>query len=119
MPAWFRALKRSDRLRAVGWFVLVSGLTGAAVLYWLEARAANTALDDSTALGYQRSLQHGMGVMMGPFGMVLTEWQENLTSPIGQALIAGMCAALVAAYFFRVAWVLDADQREDERGPLG
>ena len=112
MPAWFTLLKRSDRLRAIGWLVVASGLAGAAVLYWVEARAANPALNDATALGYTRSLQHGMGVMMGPFGLVLTEWQESLTSPIGQALITVVCAALVAAYCFRVAWVLDAEQEE-------
>jgi hypothetical protein len=109
---WFTALKRSDRLRVIGWFVLASGLAGAAALYWVEARTASPVLDDVTALGYTRSLQHGMGVMMGPFGMVLTEWQEGLMSPIGQALITAICAALVAGYFFRVAWVLDAEQEE-------
>jgi hypothetical protein len=112
MLARFAALKRSDRLRAIGWFVLASGLAGAAALYWVETRTANPALDDVTALGYTRSLKHGMGVMMGQFGVVLTEWQESLTSPIGHALITAICAALVAGYCFRVAWVIDADHEE-------
>jgi hypothetical protein len=50
--------------------------------------------------------------MMGQFGIVLTGWQETLTSPIGQALVTATCAALLAGYFFRVAWVLDAEQQE-------
>jgi hypothetical protein len=112
MLARFSALKRSDRLRATGWFVLASGLAGSAVLYWVEARTAEPELNDMTALGYTRSLQHGMGVMMGQFGVVLTEWQQGLMSPIGQALMIVICAALVAGYFFRVAWVLDADDKE-------
>jgi hypothetical protein len=65
-----------------------------------------------TALGYARSLQHGTGVMMGQFGVMLTEWREGLTSPLGQALMVAICAALVAGYFFRVAWVLDAEEEE-------
>ena len=69
------------------------------------------------ALGYTRSLRHGMGVMMGPFGIILTEWQENLASPLGQALMIAVGAALVAGYFFRVAWVLDADQDEPVDSP--
>ena len=69
-------------------------------------------LDDMTALGYTRSLQHGVGAMMGPFGEMLPEWQEALTSPVGQALMIAICAALVAGYFFRVAWVLDAEDEE-------
>ena len=44
-------------------------------------------LDDTTALGYQRSFQHGMGVMMGQFGVMLTEWQHALTTPLGEALV--------------------------------
>jgi hypothetical protein len=113
MLARFAALKRSDRLRAIGWFVLACGLAAAALLYWVEARTADPVIDDMTALGYRRSMQHGMGVMMGQFGIVLTGWQESLTSPIGQALMAAICAALVAGYFFRVAWVLDAEQEEN------
>ena len=106
------SLKRSDRLRATGWIVLAFGLGGAAVFYWVRSRAADTVLDDMTALGYTRSLQHGMGVMMGQFGGILTEWQQGLTSPLGQALTIAICAALLAGYFFRVAWVLDAEEDE-------
>jgi hypothetical protein len=113
MLARFAALKRSDRLRAIGWIVLASGLAGAALLYWVEARTADPVIDDVTALGYRRSMQHGMGVMMGQFGIVLTGWQESLSSPIGQALMTAICAALVAGYFFRVAWVLDAEHEEN------
>ena len=112
MLARFSALKRSARLRAIGWVVLASGLAGAAVVYWIKARTADPVLDDTTALGYTRSLRHGMGVMMGPFGLMLTEWQEGLMSPIGEALIIAICAALLAGYFFRVAWVLDAEDEE-------
>jgi hypothetical protein len=108
----FPALKRSERLRATGWFVLASGLAGAAVFYWVKARTEDPVLDDVTALGYTRSLQHGIGVMMGPFGVILTEWQERLMSPIGQALMIATGAALLAGYFFRVAWVVDEEEKE-------
>jgi hypothetical protein len=53
-----------------------------------------------------------MGVMMGTFGGILTEWQQGLTSPLGQALTIATCAGLLAGYFFRVAWVLDEDENE-------
>jgi hypothetical protein len=109
--ARFSALKRSDRLRATGWLVLASGFVSAVVLYWIKVRSADPALDDMTALGYTRSLHHGMGVMMGQFGLMLTEWQEGMTSPIGEALMIATCAALLAAYFFRVAWVLDQEEQ--------
>jgi hypothetical protein len=105
--------RRSDRLRAIGWAVLGVGVAGAATLYAIKTRGADAALDDSHALGYARSMQHGVGVMMGASGAILTEWQQNLTSPLGQALIVAACAALAAGYFFRVAWVLDAEEQDD------
>ena len=92
--------------------MLGSGLAGAAVFYWVKVRAADLLLDDTSALGYQRSIERGMGQMMGPLGLVLTEWQHTLTTPLAEALMIAAGAALLAGYFFRVAWVLDAEQEE-------
>lgn len=99
-------------MRAIGWVVLAAGMAAAGVFYWIKARTADIVLNDMTALGYTKSLQHGMGVMMGPFGLMLTDWQETLMTPLGEALMIAACAALFAGYFFRVAWVLDAEERE-------
>ena len=104
--------RQSDRLRITGWIVLASGLVVATLFYVIAIRTADPSLDDVHALGYQRSLQHGMGVMMGHFGVLLTEWQEAVSSPAGEALIIVIVTALLAAYFFRVAWVLDEDERQ-------
>jgi hypothetical protein len=93
-----------------GWLVLAGGVIGAVVFYWAKVRVMGPALDDTTALGYTRSMHHEMGVMMGQFGQILTEWEETLTSPLGEALMIAVCAALLAAYFFRVAWVLDQEE---------
>jgi hypothetical protein len=108
--ARFSALKRSDRLRATGWLILITGAIGAGLVYWIKTHSAETELNDLTALGYARSMQHGVGVMMGPMGGILTDWQQMLTTPLGQALIVAATAALIAGYFFRVAWVVDADE---------
>src|SRR5438045_1782966 len=105
---WFSEAPRSTRLRAIGWCVLAAGMAGATAVYWVKTSHADLALNDTTALGYSRSMQHGMGVMMGQSGMILTAWQQDLTSPLGQAVMIAVGAALVAGYFFRVAWVLDA-----------
>lgn len=110
--AWWSARKHSDRLRAVGWIVVACGVAGAAVFYWAKTRVGDPALDDVNALGYQRSLQHGMGVMMGTFGLILTEWQQALTSPLGETLAILAATALVAGYFFRVAWVIDENEKD-------
>lgn len=101
--------QRSNRLRRYGWAVLVVGLAGDAVFYWIQERSADAALDDTTALGYSRSMQHQMGVMMGHFGILLTQWQAALTTPLGEAVAIAVCVALFAAFFFRAAWVIDQD----------
>ena len=103
----FRALKRSDRMRAFGWTVLACGLIAAVVSYWIDVRNAGPVLDDATALGYSRAMQHDMGAMMGRFGLMLSDWQHALSSPLGEAAVIAVCAGLLAGYFFRVAWVLD------------
>jgi len=108
----FWARKRSDRYRAIGWFVLAFGLAVAAVFYFIEVRTADPVLNDMTALGYQRSMRHGVGAMMGHFGILLTEWSDAVTSPLGEALLIAVCAALVGAYFFRAAMALDATEHD-------
>jgi hypothetical protein len=106
----FSTLGRSDRMRLTGWLILAVGFVVAVTFYWVKIQAAGPALDDTTALGYSRSLHHEMGVMMGQFGQILTEWEETLTTPLGEALMIAAGAALLAAYFFRVAWVLDQEE---------
>lgn len=107
----FSELKRSDRLRATGWLILAAGLISTIAFYVFKVRSADAALNDATALGYARSMHHQMGVMMGQMGLTLTEWEETLTSPMGESVLIAVCVALLAAYFFRVAWVLDQDEQ--------
>jgi hypothetical protein len=104
-------MTQSDRLRTTGWTVLALGLVAAAARYWILTRDPDRVLDDTTALGYRRSLEHGVGVLMGRSGALLTDVSQLLTSPIGEALIIVACAALFAGYFFRVAWVIEHDAR--------
>ena len=113
MVSRWATLKRSDRLRVTGWCILAAGAVGGALFYWISSRSAERALDDTTALGYAKSMQHGVGVLMGPSGAILTDLQQSLVTPVGETLMLLVCVALVAAYFFRVAWVLDADASED------
>jgi hypothetical protein len=98
-------------MRRTGWTALVCGIAGAALRYWLVRRRADLELDDTLALGYGRSMRHGMDVMMGRSGELLTDVTTMLATPLGQALLVLACAAIVAAYFFRVAWVIDDDER--------
>jgi len=103
---------RAHRMRLFGWIVSVGGVVGAAIFYWINTRTDDPGLSDINALGYQRSLEHGMGVMMGSSGMILTDFQQWLSSPIGETVVILFVTALFAAYFFRVAWVLEEEERD-------
>src|SRR3989442_13587895 len=96
----FWSRKRSDRFRAIGWFVLAFGLAVAAVFYFLGAQTADPVLNDMTALGDPRSLRHGKGGMMGHFGILLTERGEAVTSPFGERRLIAGGAALVPRDLF-------------------
>jgi hypothetical protein len=112
MLAKFLGLKHSDRLRATGWLVLAAGLVAGAVFYAITARHAEPSLDDASAPGYTRSMNHELGQMMGHFGLILNDWQTTLTSPIGQTMMVVAGAALLAGALFRRAWVIDEEERD-------
>ena len=111
MLSRFRSDRRSERLRAIGWLVLVLGLVAAAATFGVATYNTDRAIDEAKAPGYARSMRHGMGEMMGTFGLMLTDWYDAWSSPPGQAITVAVCAALLAGYFFRVAWVLDDNDR--------
>jgi hypothetical protein len=68
-------------------------------------------LNDENALGYARTTQHDMGMMMGQTGLILANLNEWLSSPAGEAAMIVASALLVAAFIFRAAWVLDENER--------
>src|SRR3954464_2919217 len=43
------SLTRSGRMRGIGSLILAAGVVGAAVLYWVQTRAADPQLDDARA----------------------------------------------------------------------
>jgi hypothetical protein len=103
---------RSARLRTTGRILLACGVVLAAIVYAVAASHRATALDDSNALGYTRAMDGQMARLMGHFGVLMMGWDDALASPLGKALSVLAVAGLFAAYFFRVAWVHDEEERE-------
>jgi hypothetical protein len=104
--------KKSDQMRRTGTLILVVGLIAAGLFYWIEAPPPAPVMDDSIALGYTRGMHHQMEVMMGHVGVIMMGWQDALLGTGAQAITIAVISALLAGYFFRVAWVLDEDERE-------
>ena len=109
----FSSRQKSGRLRITGSIVLTLGILGASLFYWTEVH--RPAADDLDAVldGYSRASQHEMGVQMGTMGLIMLGWQDTLARPSTKALIVAALSALFASYFFRVAWVLDDDERDE------
>jgi uncharacterized membrane protein len=107
---------RAARLRLAGRLVLVCGIAGACLFYWIRIRSAAPALDESAA-GYARAQQHQMGVMMGTLGVLMAQWMDALAQPGAEALLIAASAALVAGLCFRVAFLMDLPQSDPRAWP--
>ena len=104
-----------EHLRRTGRIVIVCGLAAAALVYWIEARAAANA-DVLSAFQHTRSSDNQMGRMMGHFGLLVTDWQTWLSTPSAYAAGVAVLSLLFAAYFFRVASVTEEEmQHRDHR----
>jgi len=78
----------------------------AAVVYWVQARAA--ALADDGA-GFTRGQEHQMKVLMGPLAVAMSGWADAITSPLGEAIMIAGAAAFVAYMCFRHARFADEE----------
>lgn len=96
----------------IGTLVLVCGVAGACLFYWIEARSAGPTMDELMP-GYSRTRARQVGILMGNFGVTLMEWLDALKDPGTQAILIAAAAALVALVCFRVAWLMDLPQPDE------
>jgi hypothetical protein len=104
--------RRARRLRMIGFIVLVLGIGGAGILYWLRTRSPDFS-DDLSMVGYNRAETRQMGQLYGKSGLLIEEWSEDLKQPGTQAIIIVVVSTLIAAGCFYFARLLDDD---DETG---
>jgi hypothetical protein len=97
----------AERLRAVGVLVLLLGIAGACVRYWIDVRSADPAMDELSAPGYLRARQREAKDMMGPVGVILLDWQDTLAQPWMRALLVLAAAAIITLFCFRAAAASD------------
>ena len=102
------SFKRSARLRMIGIVVLLLGIGGAGVVYWLGTRSPDV-MDDISMLGYNKAQTRQMGMLYGKIGPVIEEWFDDLKQPGTQAEIIVVVSILIAAGCFYFARLLDHD----------
>ena len=92
----------------IGIIVLVLGLGGAGVVYWLGTRSPDVS-DDLSMVGYNKAQTRQMGMLYGKMGPVIEEWFDDLKQPGTQAEIIVVTSILVAAGCFYFARLLGHD----------
>ena len=100
--------KRAARLRLIGIIVLLLGIAGAGVVYWLGTRSPDVS-DDLSMVGYNKARTRQMGMLYGKMGPVIEEWFDDLKQPGTQAEIIVVVSILAAAGCFYFARLMGHD----------
>jgi flagellar basal body-associated protein FliL len=100
--------QRAARLRLIGIIVLLLGIGGAVVVYWLGTRSPDVS-DDLSMVGYNKAQTRQMGMLYGKMGPVIEGWFDDLKQPGTQAEIIVVASILIAAGCFYFARLLGHD----------
>lgn len=91
-----------------GVIVLVLGMAGAGIVYWLGTRSPDVSGDISMA-GYNKPEQRQMEILYGKQGELIEDWSDDLKQPGTQAILIIIFSTAVAAGCFYFARLLDHD----------
>ena len=104
--------RRARKCRVIGVVVLLLGVGGAGVVYWLGTRSPDLS-DDLAMVGYNRAESRQMGMLYGKEGVMIEDFQNDLKQPGTQAAIIATVSVIIASGCFYFARLLDHD---DEAG---
>jgi hypothetical protein len=109
--------RRGRRLKQAGVIVLLAGIAGAGLVYWLGSRTPDSGVDASM-IGFDKAGQYQAGQLYGNWGTLMESLQDDLKTPGTQATIILVIAGLIAAGCFYLSEPLaDDDRTEDEKNP--
>ena len=90
------------RFRAAGVLVLVLGISGAGLLYWIRTRSPDPA-DDPLLAGYAKPEMRQMEILYGKMGQISMDLMADLKRPAVQAIVIAVASIAVALACFFVA----------------
>jgi hypothetical protein len=99
--------RRARLLRIAAAFVLVLGIFGADLVYWLGTRSAVVS-DDPSMLGNEKAEARQAEILYGKQAGLIQEWTDDLKRPGTQAFIVVMMAVLVAGGCVYFAHLLES-----------
>ena len=106
--------RRARLLRIIAAIVLVLGIFGADLVYWLETRSVVVS-DDPSMLGNEKAESRQAEILYGKQAGLIKDWSDDLKRPGTQAVIIVVTAALVAGGCIYLARLLDkAREHADE-----
>lgn len=94
----------------MGIIVLVLGIGGVGIVYWLGTHATDLS-NDPSMLGFNKAESRQMGMLYGRQGLLIEEWSEDIKRPGIQATLILAFAALGASGCFYFARLLDVDDK--------
>jgi hypothetical protein len=101
---------RARTLRIAGVVVLVLGIAGAGIVYWIGTRSPDLS-DDLSMVGYNKPAERQMAILYGKQGELIEDWSNDLKQPGTQAIIIVVAAVLIAGGCFYFASLLDHDDQ--------
>jgi hypothetical protein len=111
------SVRRQARwLRRIAAVVVLLGIFGAELMYWLRTRSVDSP-DILPVAGEDKSATRQAQLMMGQQAVLVDEWGRDLKRPGTQAVIIVVTAGLVAGGCFYFARLLNrAEQRSSDTG---
>lgn len=101
--------RRARQLKIIGIIVLLAGIVGAGMVYWIGTRSADLS-DDLSMAGYNRPEERQMGILYGKQGEFIEDLSNDLKQPGTQAIIIAVVSVIVASGCFYFARLLDDDE---------
>lgn len=102
-------MKRARKLKTIGILVLILGMAGAGMVYWIGTRSPDLS-DDPSMLGYDRAETQQMGILYGKQGEFIEDLSNDLKQPGTQAVLIAVASVIVASGCFYFARLLDDDE---------
>jgi len=106
MTANHKSMRQARRLRIAAAVVLLLGIFGAELVYWLRTRSVASP-DPLPVAGEDKGATRQAEMMMGQQAVFMDEWGRGLQRPGTQAVMILVTASLVAGGCFYFARLLD------------